>query len=70
MGRHELEHFRLLFQKLTKELILLVSIGMEIASECVHVPLMVKAYLLSIKGDGVKVFREVLEGTGIVERCS
>ena len=45
---------------------MLISIGMEISGECAYVLLMVKAHLLNIKGDVVKVLREVLEGVDIV----
>ena len=67
---HELKYFRLLCKKLTEAPILLLSIGLEIASECAHVLLMVKVHLLNMKGDGVKALREVLEGPDIVKRYS
>ena len=46
---------------------LLLLIGLGIASEHAHVLLMVKVHLLNIKENVVKVLREVLKGTGIVE---
>ena len=56
MGTHELEHLRLLCHKLMEALILLL-IGIEVSGKCAHVILMVKAHLLNIKRDGVKVLR-------------
>ena len=61
MSIHELEHLSLLRHKLLVSPILCFSIGIEVASECTYILLMVKAYLLNIKGDGVKVLNKALK---------
>ena len=67
MSTHELEHPGLPRHKLLEAPILCVSIGMEFTGECMHTLLMVKAYLLNIKRYGIKIFKEVLKRTGIIE---
>ena len=67
MRVHGLIHISLLGHKLTKSSVLLLPIGVKIASQRSHVLLMIQPYLLNIKGDGIKALRKVLKHTGIVK---